>query len=240
MTDIVRLTKRLASTGLYSRRDADKLVAQGRVTVDGVIAVPGTKVSSDGSEVILVDGILVGKKSSIVYKFHKPAGVLSSYYDPNNKRTLTIFPELAEKKMGYSGRLDYNSEGLMLFTGDGALIHRLQRSEYHVQKEYLVHTDKDITPEWMRRLEAGLILDDEQFLPCHIKRVKPQRYTVVLTEGKKRQVRRMFKSADADVTRLIRVRIGNIVLSGLNPGELKELTGSEYDELIKITGEKDV
>jgi 23S rRNA pseudouridine2605 synthase/23S rRNA pseudouridine2604 synthase len=236
MDDLIRLTKRLASTGLYSRRDADKLVANGHVTVDGVVAEPGLKVTPDGYEVILIDGVPVERKSTAVYKFHKPIGVLSSYYDPNNKTTLMIFPKLAAKKLGYSGRLDYNSEGLMLFTSDGDLIHRLQRSEFNVEKEYLVHTDKDITDIWVKKLESGLILEDEHFLPCTVKRLKKQRYSVILTEGKKRQVRRMFKMAGAEVERLIRVRIANIVLTGLAAGELKELSRAELEELRVCTG----
>jgi 23S rRNA pseudouridine2605 synthase/23S rRNA pseudouridine2604 synthase len=202
------------------------------VTVDGVVAGPGTKVSPSGGKIV-VDGILLGEKSDKIYKFHKTFGVLSSYSDPNGKRNLSSFPELAKMKMGYSGRLDFDSEGLMLFTANGELIYKIQRKEFAVEKEYHVNTDKDITEEWIERLCNGIELDGEQLLPCQVYRVDRCRYTVILTEGKKRQVRRMLYAAGATVTRLIRVRIGTIKLDKLNEGQLKLLTDKEIEELMR-------
>ena len=230
MSEDVRLSKRLAQTGKYSRHEADRLIAQGRVKLNGNIASPGTKVAYEGEDIV-VDGSRLGEKDLTVYKFHKPRKILSSYDDPNGKANLSNFPLLAEKRLGYSGRLDYDSEGLMLFTSDGELIYRLQRSEFQVEKEYLVYTDKEIDDSSLDMMSAGIESDGELFLPCRVKRFASLQYGVTLTEGKKRQVRRMFKFAGAKVTRLVRVRIGNVRLNGLQEGELKKMTGKEVDEL---------
>jgi pseudouridine synthase len=202
------------------------------VYVNGVVAVPGTKVPLTG-EKIVVYGMPLGEKSDTIYKFHKPLNVLSSYSDPNGKRNLSSFPELAKMKMGYAGRLDYNSEGLMLFTASGDIVYRIQRKEFEVEKEYLVDTDSDITENWIKRLQAGIADDGEQFLPCKVCRIDANRYKVILTEGKKRQVRRMFGAAGAKVMRLVRIRICNIMLDGLPEGELIPLTDKEIKELMK-------
>lgn len=232
MENYIRLTKRLALTGKYSRHEADRLVAQGRVMVDGVVAVPGTKVPINGG-LISVDGVVIKNGDDKVYKFHKPKGVLSSYYDPNGKRNLTYFRELSDIRLGYSGRLDYDSEGLMLFTSRGDLIYKLQRSEFKVEKEYLVDIDMDISDEWRKRLEYGVVSQDDKFLPCTVVKLSKCRYKVILTEGKKRQVRRMFAIAGANVTRLVRVRIGNILLDKMKPGEFLSISDKEITELEK-------
>jgi 23S rRNA pseudouridine2605 synthase/23S rRNA pseudouridine2604 synthase len=224
---LIRLTKRLALTGDYSRRGADILVAEGRVKVNGETAKPGAKVSASGDEAILVDGKPLGETDKSVYIFYKPRGILSSYHDPHNKKDLSLFPELARRKLGYSGRLDKESEGLMLFTGDGKLIYRIQRKEFHVEKEYDVYVDKELGKAWLNKLRSGVALDGEQLLPCKIEETGERRYSVTLTEGKKRQIRRIFKAAGVRVERLIRVRIGNITLKGLKEGEVRKLSDEE-------------
>ncbi|MDR0454410.1 MAG: pseudouridine synthase [Deferribacteraceae bacterium] len=237
MSEGIRLSKRVAQTGKYSRHEADKLISQGRVTVNGKIALPGTKTNSEG-EVITVDGVTLGEKDFSIYKFHKPRKILSSYSDPNGKANLSGFPALTEKKMGYSGRLDYDSEGLMLFTSDGELIYKLQRSEFHVEKEYLVYTDKEIDNKYIDRISAGIESDGERFLPCKVRRISFNQYSVILIEGKKRQVRRMFKYAGAEVKRLIRTRIGCVYLDGLPEGGLEKITDEEIKELWRCTESK--
>jgi 23S rRNA pseudouridine2605 synthase/23S rRNA pseudouridine2604 synthase len=227
----IRLSRRMALTGSWSRHEADKLISAGRVTVDGVVAVPGTKVLPEGGD-IRVDGKPIGEEASEeIFKFHKPKWVLSSYLDPAGRTTLADFKGLSDTKMGYSGRLDYDSEGLMLFTADGKLIYKLQRSEYKAEKEYIVEIDRDISPEWVKELEAGTVSEGEQFLPCKVKRLAKNRYKVILTEGKKRQVRRMFQEAGARVVRLVRTRIATVQLDGLFPGELIKLSAQESEEL---------
>lgn len=238
MSEFIRLTKRMAQTGMFSRHEADILVSNGHVTVDGVIAIPGTKVPAEGAVDIRVDGKRLGQRNFDVYKFHKPKLVLSSYSDPNGKTNLSFFRELAAMKMGYSGRLDFDSEGLMLFTGNGELIHKLQCSEFKVEKEYIVNTDADISKEWLKRLEKGISSEGERFLPCVVQRLGNYRYKVILTEGKKRQVRIMFKEAGAKVTKLMRVRIGSIVLGDLPAGILRKLTDKEIKELMKCIESK--
>jgi 23S rRNA pseudouridine2605 synthase/23S rRNA pseudouridine2604 synthase len=164
--------------------------------------------------------------------FYKPRGILSSYHDPHNKKDLSLFPELSGRRLGYSGRLDKESEGLMLFTGDGGLIYRIQHKEFHVEKEYDVFTDSEISGAWLKKLRNGLKLDGKNLLPCKIEKVGDKRYSVVLTEGKKRQIRRMFKAAGVEVKRLIRVRIGNVTIDTLSEGELRKLTDGEIDKLL--------
>jgi 23S rRNA pseudouridine2605 synthase/23S rRNA pseudouridine2604 synthase len=231
--ELIRLTKRLALTGSYSRREADVLVSAGHVTVDGITALPGAKVTPDGGECILVNGKPLGGADKSVFVFYKPRGVLSSYHDPHNKKDLSLFPELAGRRLGYSGRLDKESEGLMIFTGDGGLIYRIQRKEFHVEKEYDVFTDGEISGAWLKKLRRGLKSDGENLLPCKIEKIGDNRYSVILTEGKKRQIRRMFKAAGAEVERLIRVRIGSVTVDGLREGELRKLSDGETDKLLR-------
>ncbi|MDR2400885.1 MAG: pseudouridine synthase [Deferribacteraceae bacterium] len=229
---LIRLAKRIALTGDYSRRGADILVSDGRVTVNGETALIGAKVTADGNEVILVDGKPLGRSDKSVYIFYKPRGILSSYRDPHNKKDLSLFPELARRKLGYSGRLDRDSEGLMLFTGDGGLIYRIQRKEFRVEKEYDVTTDKELGKAWLNRLKNGWKLGECALLPCRIEQSGAKRYSVTLVEGKKRQIRRMFKAAGANVERLIRVRVGGITISGLKEGELRKLSEEEVKTLL--------
>lgn len=237
MDGLVRLNKYISQTGEYSRHEADRLITDGYVVVNGEIAVSGMKVPISGCEV-KVNGRLLGERRIELYKFYKPRGFLSSYYDPNGKKNLSSFKFLADRRLGYSGRLDYESEGLMIFTNDGDLIYKLQRSEYGVEKEYYVETDVDISDSWIFKLERGILDLGEQFLPCKVSRISPLKYSVILTEGKKRQVRRMFFAAGAKVKKLLRKRIGCIRLCDMRPGEFIPLAKKEAAELNKCIESK--
>ncbi|GAB7141171.1 pseudouridine synthase [Deferribacterales bacterium RsTz2092] len=236
MSELIRLTKRIAQTGKYSRHEADKLVAVGKVSVNGVIALSGTKVSDAGTEEIVVNGVPLQGGNDDIYKFHKPRKVMSTYSDPSGRRTLADFEGLSNSRMGYSGRLDYDSEGLMLFTSNGGLIYKMQHSDFNVEKEYIVDSDKEISAQWLRRLRAGIDIEGEHFLPCKVERVSKCKYNVVLIEGKKREIRRMFKEAGAKVMRLIRVRIASVLLWNMPEGALIKLSEIEREELVKCIG----
>jgi 23S rRNA pseudouridine2605 synthase/23S rRNA pseudouridine2604 synthase len=224
----VRLNKRLALSGKYSRRDADRLIATGAITVDGVKALPGTILK--GEETILVNGEPLDEPDESVYIFHKPRGMLSSYNDARSKKDLSVFGELIGKKPGYSGRLDYDSEGLMLFTSDGLLIYKLQRKENKIEKEYRVYTDKELDETAISSFGKGILLDGLQLEPAIVEKIMTKCYRVILIEGKKRQIRRMFMSRGTKVIRLIRVRIANICLGNLPPGSFRKLTDKEIKE----------
>jgi pseudouridine synthase len=123
----------------------------------------------------------------------------------------------------------------MIFTGDGSLIYKIQRKEFHVEKEYELSTDRELSRGWLDKLQRGWKLADKALLPCKIEKIGVNRYKVILTEGKKRQIRLMFKAAGVKVERLVRVRIGNITLKGLKEGELRKLSDEEAANLKRLT-----
>ncbi|MCR5675438.1 MAG: rRNA pseudouridine synthase [Lachnospiraceae bacterium] len=238
----IRINRFLASCGICSRRDADRLVEAGRVLIDGRPAKAGDRVSAGAQ--VLVDGReAIPQQETVVYAYYKPRGVVCTERDAHASRT--VMTELAGRLPGrltYIGRLDRDSEGLLLLTNDGALKQLLESAKNGTEKEYLVTTDRPLTPEAKKRMEAGVPLTDLGITtkPCRILPAEGgadagddgrSRFRIILTEGKNRQIRRMCESEGLRVTRLIRVREAGVTLGDMKPGDLRALSATEIEHL---------
>jgi 23S rRNA pseudouridine2604 synthase len=235
MEDNVRINKYLASCGICSRRDADKLIEMGRVLVNGLRASSGMKVS--GNEEIIVDGKVVsGPERKAYLAFYKPVGVTVSEKDSHAER---LIGELIDYpvRVTYAGRLDKDSEGLMLLTNDGDLIERMMRGANGHEKEYVVRLEKKVTDELIKRFREGIYLKDleQTTRPAIAEKLSEYTFKVVLTQGLNRQIRRMCKACGAEVRSLKRVRMVNILPGDLKPGQYRELTSDELYDLMSST-----
>lgn len=225
-----RLQKVLARAGYGSRRVCEDLIEEGRVSIDGVIATLGDKI--DPSVVrIEVDGALAPVAPGLVhYLFNKPAGVVTTASDPQGRATVvSYFPE--SPRIFPVGRLDLQTEGLIIVTNDGALAHDLMHPSKGVDKEYLVQVTGDPSPATIRRLREGVDLDDGRTAPAKVSRVAEGVLRITIHEGRNRQVRRMCDEVGHEVVRLVRTRIGGIGDANLKPGEYRSLTIKEVQRL---------
>ncbi len=229
----IRINKFIASAGICSRRDADKLVADGKVTINGRLAVDGDRVTEN-------DAVKVGNKlirqnaRKTVLAYYKPVGVTCTEKDDHAE--ITVKEALRYKeRVTYAGRLDRDSEGLLLMTNDGDLIHDMMSAENHLEKEYIVKISKPVTREFVEKMSAGVYLKDldRTTRPCKVERVTKDSFSIVLTQGMNRQIRRMCETLDVKVVTLKRVRVLNITLGGLKPGEYRVLRQEEYEGLLE-------
>jgi 23S rRNA pseudouridine2605 synthase len=227
-----RLQKVLSRAGLGSRRTCDNLIAAGRVTVNGEVAVLGRRVDPEADRVD-VDGVPVGVRAGLVhYLLNKPRGVVTTASDPHADRIVVdLVP--TEPRVFPVGRLDADTEGLLLLTNDGDLTHRLTHPSFGVEKEYLAHVEGEVTPADVRRLREGVELDDGMTAPAKVALTGSDVLTITIHEGRNRQVRRMCDAVGHPVIRLVRTRIGPIVDRSLKPGEWRELTLDEVRALEK-------
>lgn len=226
----IRLQKVLAQAGLGSRRACEELIADGRVTVDGEEALLGDRVDP-AIAVVEVDGVPIGiRPGSVYYLLNKPTGVVTTADDPQGRPTVVdLVP--AEPRVFPVGRLDLDTEGLLLLTNDGDLTHRLTHPSFGVEKEYLAEVDGVPGRGTLRRLREGVELDDGLTAPATVGVVSPSVLRIVIHEGRNRQVRRMGEAVGHPVRRLVRTRIGPITDRTLAPGEWRELTQAEVREL---------
>jgi 23S rRNA pseudouridine2605 synthase len=225
-----RLQKVLARAGFGSRRVCDDLIAAGRVTVAGEVAVLGQRVDAATARVE-VDGVPVGVAPGLVHwLLHKPAGVVTTASDPEGRRTvLDLVPD--EPRVFPVGRLDYETEGLLLLTNDGALTHRLTHPSFGVDKEYLAEVDHLPTRGDLRRLREGIDLEDGLTAPAKVASLDDRTLRITIHEGRNRQVRRMVEAVGSTVLRLVRTRIGPLTDRSLAPGEWRPLTQEEIRAL---------
>lgn len=225
-----RLQKVLARIGLGSRRTCEDLIADGRVTVNGSIAELGRRVDTT-NDVVAVDGVIVGVRPGLVHLLvNKPAGVVTTADDPHGRRTvLDLVP--AEPRVFPVGRLDMDTEGLLLLTNDGELTHRMTHPSFGVEKEYIAHVEGEPSRGSLRMLREGVVLDDGPTAPAKIALVGPGIIRITIHEGRNRQVRRMCESIGHPVKRLIRTRIGPLADRRLAPGHWRALTGDELRAL---------
>ena len=231
----MRINKYLSECGICSRREADRLLAAGRVLVNGQPAEMGARVTDE--DLVLVDGQPVRAEQTKVYlKLYKPRGIVCTA-DPREKQNLIDFLHYP-RRITYAGRLDKDSEGLMILTDDGDLIDRMMRAREAHEKEYLVTVDREIGPAFAKRMAGGLFLPELQVRtrPCQVELLSPNHFRIVLTQGYNRQIRRMCEVCGCRVKRLKRTRIVNIQLGDLKPGEYKELTEEELSRLKEATG----
>lgn len=238
---MVRLNKYLSDAGVCSRREADRLIADGRVTIDGIRAVPGMKVE-DHQEVRVGKKVIGGSGGRIVLAVNKPAGIVCTE-DQRERKNIIRYLNYP-RRITYAGRLDKDSEGLLIMTNDGSLINGMMRARYGHEKEYRVTVDKPVTDGFLRQMAEGVrITDREKKLdavtrPCKVEKAGRYTFTIVLTQGLNRQIRRMCGALGYRVVRLIRVRIMNIELAGLKTGESRKLTEQELKELYERIEER--
>ncbi len=226
----MRINKFLADSGVGSRRACDKLVEEGRVKSNGKVCKLGEEIELD--DVVTVDGAVVSpKKKFEYYIMNKPKGYVTTVKDDKGRKTvMDLLPENVGRIYPV-GRLDYDTEGLLILTSDGELSNRLTHPRNEIPKTYLVRIEGKITESALAKLRAGVVLDGVKTKKANIKVVaETQNFTklhVTITEGKNRQVRRMFESVNAEVNFLKRIKIGDLTLRGLDRGEVRKLTKEE-------------
>ncbi|MBO5045883.1 MAG: rRNA pseudouridine synthase [Clostridia bacterium] len=227
----MRINKFLAEQGVASRRGSDKLIEEGRVTINGVRAKAGDSV--EASDVVQVDGkILSHKVNYEYYLMNKPKGYVCTVSDEKGRKTVMDLLPAGAGRVFPVGRLDYDSEGLLILTSDGDLAYRLTVPKNEIPKTYLVRIEGTITDVQLNRLRAGVEIEKGVVTKkCKINVVETNKsYTkmhVVLTEGKNREIRRMFETVGKNVDFLKRIRIGDLTLSGLDRGSVRKLTKEE-------------
>lgn len=230
MAEGERLQKVLARAGLGSRRRCEEMVADGRVAVDGNVAILGRRVDLDHDRVT-VDGVAVSIRPGLVhYLLNKPAGVVATADDPQGRPTaVALVP--AEPRVHTVGRLDRLTEGLLVVTNDGDFTHRLTHPSYGVEKEYLAEVEGTPRPAALRSLREGVDLEDGRTAPARVALVAPSALRIVVHEGRNRQVRRMCDAIGHPVRRLVRTRIGPVADRSLAPGRWRELRPAELRSL---------
>ena len=228
---MMRLDKYLSEAGIASRKELREIIRNGRVTVDGRTAErPEMKIDETCQQVAL-DGKTVSLRGTVVLMLHKPAGYVTSTADPRDRTVMELLPP-EYRDLFPVGRLDKDTEGLLLFTNNGELAHRLTSPKHHVEKEYYARTDGEIDEEDIKAFSAGLVLrDGTKCLPAKLRRAEQGCYAVI-REGKYHQVRRMLASRGKPVVYLRREREGNLRLEGLETGECRLLTAEEVGNLL--------
>lgn len=233
---MVRLNKYLAECGICSRREADGYISQGRVRVNGVPAENGMKVSD--TDVVELDEKPIGRKASrVVLAYYKPRGVTCTREDKYAKVTIAEALDYPVR-LTYAGRLDRDSEGLIIMTNDGRLIDNMMRGANMHEKEYDVRVDKPVTDEFIKRISQGIYLEELGVTTRECSAQITGRYTfrIILTQGLNRQIRRMCGALGYNVRALKRIRVVNIGLNGLHSGEYREIEGEELASLYRLCG----
>lgn len=239
---MIRLNKYLSEAGVCSRREADRLIESGIVTVDGKTAAPGMKVE-DGQEVRVGKKVVKSKTEKTVLAVYKPAGIVCTE-DKREKKNIIRFLNYPVR-ITYAGRLDKDSEGLLIMTNDGDLINGMMRARYAHEKEYKVRVNKEVTSEFIEKMSRGVhIRDKEKNLdavtrPCTVKKTGKYTFSIILTQGLNRQIRRMCEALGYKVDVLKRIRIMNVELGDLKPGQVRELTEQELKELYGTVKERE-
>ncbi len=238
MSEPIRLNKYLSDAGVCSRRQADRYVEQGRITVDGVRAVMGQKV--EPTQDIRLNGKRVGKpkpkKEKIVLAFYKPRGIVCTTQkkDPDNIIDFINYPE----RIYPVGRLDKESEGLILLTNDGEMMNEILCARNYHEKEYEVRVNKQITDKFLKKMQSGVELTElnTRTRPCRVEMTGEKSFRIILTQGLNRQIRRMCEAQGYQVRSLKRVRVMNIELGKLRVGQYREITGKEKRQLLEAAG----
>lgn len=229
----VRINKYLAQCGICSRRDADTMIERGSVTVNGVTALPGMKVT-DEDEIKVNGKPVIERDRNVVLAYYKPVGVVCTERDRHAK--VKIQDNLKYPiRLTYAGRLDKDSEGLLLMTNDGELIDAMMRGGNLHEKEYLVKVNKPLTEDAIEHMRNGVWLKELELKTraCEITRLGAQTMQMVLTQGVNRQIRRMCRAVGFEVKKIKRTRVMTVKLAELKPGEFRELAEEEKDELYK-------
>lgn len=233
-----RLNKWLGRMGICSRREADRLIEAGRVLVDGVTASMGQKVLP--GQTVVCDGKKISSGSReepkpVLLVVNKPRGIVCTTSNKDRAENIVEYLKYPERIYPV-GRLDKESEGLLLMTNQGGLVNKIMRSGNAHEKEYVVTVDRPVTGQFLEQMAGGVYLEDLDTTtrPCSVHRIDDTAFTIILTQGLNRQIRRMCQACGCRVRRLKRVRIMNINLGGLKTGEFREVTPEEYRELTRL------
>ena len=232
-----RLQKVLARTGWGSRRECEILIEDGRVKVNGEIAVLGRRVKT-ATDKVEVDGVTIGVAPGLVYYLlNKPVDVITTAKDTHGRQTVIELVPL-EPRVFPVGRLDAETEGLLILTNDGELGHRLTHPSFGIEKEYLAHVDcssNGVSESALKKLRDGIKLDDGVTSPAEVGQLQPGVLRIVIHEGRNRQIRRMCDAVGHPVERLVRVRVGPLIDRTLAPGKWRHLTTAEVVSLNQAT-----
>lgn len=224
----IRLNKYLSDAGVCSRREADRMIEAGKVLVDGEIAVMGMKIRPD-QRIIYAGKAVGGHKKPVLLAVYKPRGIVctTAKFDKDNIVDYISYPQ----RIYPVGRLDKDSEGLILMTNQGDLVNKILRGSNNHEKEYMVRVNKPVTEEFINAMQNGVPILDTVTKPCRLVKVDDYKFKIVLTQGLNRQIRRMCEALDYRVRYLKRLRVMNIRLGNLKPGEYREIKGTELERL---------
>ena len=229
----IRLNKYISETGICSRREADKLIEAGKVKIDGLVATMGTKVSK--GQIVTVNGRKVSKEEELVYiALNKPVGITCTTEKKIKGNIVDFIGH--EKRIFPIGRLDKDSQGLILLTNDGDIVNKILRAGNSHEKEYIVNVNNPINKEFVEKMSSGIGILGTITKDCYVKKEGLRSFRIILTEGMNRQIRRMCEALGYEVTTLKRVRIMNITLGELKIGQWRELKAKELyglNDLIK-------
>ena len=228
----IRINKYLSSAGVCSRRDADRLTEAGRVTVNGKKIGTGERIPVDA--VICLDGKPVEKEErEVLLLFYKPRGIVCSTKKQRQETTVIEYIDYPTRIYPV-GRLDKDSEGLLLVTNNGDIINQMMRAANRHEKEYKVTVDKEITEQFIKKMSEGVPILDTVTRPCTVKKIGKYTFSIILTQGLNRQIRRMCAAFGYEVKDLVRIRIMNIRLGSLKEGAYRKLTDEELEELYEM------
>lgn len=232
-----RLQKIIAEMGIASRRKAEELIMEGRVTVNGKIASIGMKADPSRDHIKVDRKLLVNPEKKIYLIFNKPRGVVTSLNDPEGRPTVHDFLRGIRERVYPAGRLDYDSEGMLLLTNDGDFTHAVLHPSRKIPKTYLVKIKGLLEDDEMEKLRTGIKLDSVLTAPAKVKRIRKTENNswieMTIYEGKKRQIRRMLERVGHPVIRLMRIRINGLEMGGLKPGTFRHITPEEMKRMLK-------
>ena len=227
----VRLNKYLSEAGVCSRREADRLIESGKVTVDGVTAQMGMRVTA--GQIVKVGKKTVSKQDEmIVLAVNKPKGIVCTE-DQRERDSIVRFLNYPVR-VTYAGRLDKDSRGLLLMTNNGDIINQMMRAANRHEKEYKVTVDKEITEQFIKKMSEGVPILDTVTRPCTVKKIGKYTFSIIFTQGLHRPIRRMCAAFGYEVKDLVRIRIMNIRLGSLKEGAYRKLTDEELEELYEM------
>lgn len=224
----MRLQKYLAQAGVASRRKAEELIAAGEIKINGrvhkemgYVVKPNDRVTYQGKVVEPIK-----RYEHEYWAFFKPGGIVSTVSDPEGRKTIMAFYK-GERRVYPVGRLDYDSEGLMILTTDGDYAHKMMHPKFEMKKVYLAILSRDLTDTELRKLRQGVVIDDYQTRPVTIQKLEDEMYQIELREGRNRQIRKMMELFQVEVIKLRRIRFGKVQLGTLKPGQMRPLTKDE-------------
>lgn len=232
----MRLNKFLSNSGVASRRKCDQLIEEGKVFVNGKVAPQGM-VIDEKKDKVTIEGKVITLPSSFVYiKLNKPKGYACTAHDEKGRKTIYELVKCDERLFSI-GRLDYDTEGLIILTNDGDFANKVAHPRYHMEKEYRVTVEGEVKESELAVMRKGVVVDGERMPSARVERLsfdgKNTKLSVVIDEGQNRQIRRMFEAIGREIKLLKRVRIGEVKLGGLSRGEYKDLTEAELNSLAR-------